>query len=107
MSRLTRDGATQPVSRDQISGANADKEIFIFPVQLTTSWIIGNLTRLIHTLAIYLVFFPDYVKKSFFEIKSWRVQNSQEMGQLCKGLISTAIPHSSTKTNYLQVSTRS
>ena len=30
---------------------NADREILIFPVQLTTSRI-GNLTRLIHTLAI-------------------------------------------------------
>ena len=55
MSRLTRDGtAVQPVSRDQIlrfSGTNGDREVFIFPVQLTTSRI-RNLTRLIHTLAI-------------------------------------------------------
>ena len=35
----------------RFSGANADREIFIFPVQLTTSRI-GNLTRLIDTLAI-------------------------------------------------------
>ena len=35
----------------KFSGANADSEMFIFPVQLTTSRI-GNLTRLIHTLAI-------------------------------------------------------
>ena len=47
MDRLTRYGTAGPVSRD----ANEDKEIFIFPVQLTTSRI-GNLTRLIHTLAI-------------------------------------------------------
>ena len=33
------------------SQANADREIFSFPVQLTTSSI-GNLTRLIHTLTI-------------------------------------------------------
>ena len=33
------------------TGANGDREIFICPVQLTTSRI-GNLTRLIHTLAI-------------------------------------------------------
>ena len=33
--------------------ANGDRGIFIFPVQLTTSRI-GNLTRLIHTLAIYV-----------------------------------------------------
>ena len=31
MSRLTRDGTAEPVSRDQIfSGANGDKECFIF-----------------------------------------------------------------------------
>ena len=52
MSRLTRDGTAEPISRDQIfSRVNADREIFIFPIQLTTSRI-GNLTRLIHTLAI-------------------------------------------------------
>ena len=49
MSRLTRDGTAEPVSRDQISGANADKEMSIFLVQLTTSRI-GDLTGLIHTL---------------------------------------------------------
>ena len=51
MSRLTRDGTAEPVSRDQIPGANADREILIFPVQVTTCRI-GNLIRLIHTLAI-------------------------------------------------------
>ena len=40
MSRLTRDGTAEPVSHDQI-----------FPFQLTTCRI-GNLTRLIHTLAL-------------------------------------------------------
>ena len=49
MSRLTRDGTADPVSRDQISGANGDRELVIFPVQLTTSRI-GNLTGLTHTL---------------------------------------------------------
>ena len=49
MSRLTRDETVEPVSRIKISGSNGDREIFIFPVQLTTSRI-GNLTRLIHTL---------------------------------------------------------
>ena len=34
----------------RLEGANADREIFIFPVELNTSRI-GNLTRLIHTLA--------------------------------------------------------
>ena len=49
MSRLTRDGTAKTVSRDQFSGA--DREKLIFPVQLTTC-MMGNLTRLIHTLAI-------------------------------------------------------
>ena len=51
MSRLTREGTAEPSRETKLSGANADREIFIFPVQLTTSRI-GNLTRLIHTLAI-------------------------------------------------------
>ena len=37
MSRLTRNGTAEPVSRDQFSGANGDREILIFPVELTTS----------------------------------------------------------------------
>ena len=40
-----------PSRETKFSGANADREISIFPVQLTTSRI-GHLTRLIHTLAI-------------------------------------------------------
>ena len=55
MSRLTRDGTVEPVSRDQIlRRERAEGNEIIFPVQLTTSRI-GNLTRLILTLAI------DYV----------------------------------------------
>ena len=38
----------KPSRETKFSGANADREIFIFPVQLTTSKI-DNLTRLIHT----------------------------------------------------------
>ena len=53
MSRLTRDGTAEPVSRDQILRHERGQEILFFPVQLTTSRI-GNLTRLIHTLAICL-----------------------------------------------------
>ena len=53
MSRLTRDETAEPTSREtKFSGANnADRENMIFPVQLT-SCRIGNLTRLIHSLAI-------------------------------------------------------
>ena len=49
MSRLTRDGTAESVSRDQILRHARGQENIIFPVQLTTSRI-GNLTRLIHTL---------------------------------------------------------
>ena len=65
MSRLTRDGTAELVSRDQkFPGANWDRELFIFLVQLTTSRI-GNLTRLIlilwpyvtiHTYIVFLIF---------------------------------------------------
>ena len=51
MSRLTRDGTAEPVSRDQILTRERDRKIFLFPVQLTTSRI-GTRTRLIHTLAV-------------------------------------------------------
>ena len=40
-----------PNRENKFSGANADREIFIFPVQLTTSRV-DNLTRLIHTLTM-------------------------------------------------------
>ena len=49
MSRLTRDGTAEPVSRDQILRHARGQGNTNFPVQLTTSRI-GNLTRLIHTL---------------------------------------------------------
>ena len=49
MNRLTQDGTAEAVSRDPIL-RRGDREIFIFPVQLTTSRI-GNLARLIYTLA--------------------------------------------------------
>ena len=51
----------QPEYRDeQFSGASGDREIFVFPVELTTSRI-GNLTRLILTLATYLCIYVYYV----------------------------------------------
>ena len=59
MSRLTRDGTADPVSRGQISGTHGDRGIFIFTVQLTASRI-GNLTRLIHTL-LYVMTIHTYI----------------------------------------------
>ena len=41
------------LARPNSSGANGDREISIFPVQLTTSRI-GDLIRLIHILAIHM-----------------------------------------------------
>ena len=47
-------GLPNPSRESKFSGANREKEIFIFPVQLITSRI-GNLTRLILTLAVWLM----------------------------------------------------
>ena len=58
MSRLTRDGTADPVSRDQILRHARGQGDIIFPVQLTTSRI-GNLTRLIHTL-LYVMTIHTY-----------------------------------------------
>ena len=44
-------GRLNPSRETKFSGANADREIFIFPVQLTTCRI-GSLTRSIQTLAV-------------------------------------------------------
>ena len=59
MSRLTRDEIGEPASRDKFSGANADREIYVFLFSLTTCRI-GNLTRLIHTLAICVAIHTHY-----------------------------------------------
>ena len=59
MSRLTREGTAEPVSRDQILRHARGQGNIIFPVQLTTSRI-GNLTRLIHTL-LYVMTIHTYI----------------------------------------------
>ena len=63
MSRLTRDGTAEPVSRDQILRHARGQGNIIFPVQLTTSRI-GNLTRLIHTL-LYVMTIHPYIHTVF------------------------------------------
>ena len=47
------DAGRDPSRETNFSGANADREMFIFPVQLTTSRI-GNLTRLNHAVVLLL-----------------------------------------------------
>ena len=59
MSRLTRDGTAEPVSRDQILRHARGQGNIISPVQLTTSRI-GTLTRLIHTL-LYVMTIHTYI----------------------------------------------
>ena len=63
MSRLTRDGTAEPVSRDQIFRHARGQGNIIFPVQLTTSRI-GNLTRLIHAL-LYVMTIHTYSRMYF------------------------------------------
>ena len=60
MSRMTRDGTAEPVSRDEILRHARGQGDIIFPVQLTTSRI-GNLTRLIHTL-LYVITIHKYIR---------------------------------------------
>ena len=48
MSRLTQVGRPNPSRETKFSDAKRDREIVIFPVQLSTSRI-DNLTQLIHT----------------------------------------------------------
>ena len=48
----------------KFSGANGDRQVFIFPVQLTTSRI-GNLTRSVHTLLKVLTIHTYIVRRDF------------------------------------------
>ena len=50
-----------PSSETKFSGANGDRELFIFPVQLTTNRI-GNFTRLIHILAICVTIHTIHIR---------------------------------------------
>ena len=63
MSRLARDGTERPnpSCETKFSGANGDREVLFFLVQLTTSSI-GNLTRFIHILLYVLTIYTVYCK---------------------------------------------
>ena len=63
MSRLTRDGTAEPVSRDQILRHARGQGDNLFPVQLITSRI-GSLTRLIHTL-LYVMTIHTYILHTY------------------------------------------
>ena len=59
MSRLTRDGTAEPVLRDQILRRERGQGDINFSFQLTTTRI-GNLTRLIPTLAVCVTIHAYY-----------------------------------------------
>ena len=63
----TRREGQNPSRETKFSGANEDREIFIFPVQLTTSRI-GNLTRLMH-IYIYMCVCDDhtYIQNTYLK----------------------------------------
>ena len=54
-SNVAGTGLPNPSRETKFSGANGDREISIFSVQLTTSRIGNRKTQLIRTLAIYFV----------------------------------------------------
>ena len=90
-SRLTRDGTAEPVSETKFSGANGDWEILIFPVQLTPSRI-GNLTRLIHALAICVTIHSIRGTRATRELTeklciTYPYQSTQEFSMLHRPLI--------------------
>ena len=61
MSRLTRDGTAEPLSRGQILRRERGQgNLFIFPVQLTTCRIRNLVTRLIHT-GLYVMTIHTYI----------------------------------------------
>ena len=68
MSRLTRDGTAEPVSRDQILRHARGQGNIIFSVQLNTSRI-DNLTRLIHTL-LYVMTIHTYIHTYIIDVAS-------------------------------------
>ena len=80
MSRLTRDGTAEPVSRDQILRHARGQENIIFPVQLTTSRI-GNLTRLIHTLLYVMTIHPYMAFNHCLGVGAWLKVNTRALGR--------------------------
>ena len=67
MSRLTRDGTAEPISRDRTLGHARGQGNIIFSVQLTTSRV-GNFTRLIHTL-LYVIIIHTYIHTYIVKIR--------------------------------------
>ena len=75
-------GLPNPSRETKFSGANADREIFSFPVQLTTSRI-GKLTRLIHTLAICVIRRADMKIQPYVLLRVEIQTNQSTSGPKC------------------------
>ena len=88
-------GLPNPSRETKLSGANPDRETFIFPVQRTTCRI-GNLTRSIHTFAICVtIHTPKWVCEreahinwSMVPAKATLVRNYLEVYWPCAGGLS-------------------
>ena len=72
MSRLTRDGTAEPVSRGQILRHVRGQGNIIFPIQLTTSRI-SNLTRLIHNLLYVMTIYTYILNTKIPSLTIWSV----------------------------------
>ena len=65
-------GRPNPSREAKFSGANRDREILIFPLQLTTSRI-GNLTWLIHTLLYVMALIHIYIYTYNIEVNDLEI----------------------------------
>ena len=101
MSRLTREGAAESVSRDQILRHAREQGNIIFPVQLTTSRI-GNLTRLIHTLLYVMTihtYIHTYIHRGHLAISDFRIFGYLG-GAKGKAAMVSVSPHPTTRSKY-------
>ena len=112
MNRLTRNGTSEPVSRDQILRRELRRgKAHIFPVQLATSRI-GNDTRLIHTLLkvlaihIYIHYYYQSAATYFLMPESGHLRSGPRCTAVCwRGVPSLAIPNQFCPTTSIKVST--
>ena len=91
MSRLTRDGTAEPISRDQILRHARGQGNIIFPVQLTTSRI-GNLTRVIHTLLYVMTIHTYSCLRGVVSIREHFQWNTRQSPSLKCNTVLTRVP---------------
>ena len=74
-------GLPNPSREIKFSGTNADREIFIFPVQLTTSRI-GNLIRLINVVCVCVFSSHSFWTSSSLDVPAGVTQEEGHTGFL-------------------------